>query len=247
MTAKRKAKAEMRLEAHGHGEKGAQPRMEDAHGFERETGCFVVADGLGQRQGGQYAAVEAVQQVLDVARDRRHLDAQDALRHAMHMASLAVLREQSARDLPCQASLAALLLRGDRALIAWCGDVRVYRLRLEGVEGRVRQWRPSLLVRDHRDAGGMLLRNLGGPHGRDSDTAEYHETDARPGDVFALVTHGVWGALGSQGVGQVLMDAHVGEVTTLTARWVAEELTCRPLERGGTDNATALVVRVGHV
>jgi protein phosphatase len=246
MTAKRKVTTEMKLDVHGHGEQGAQPRMEDAHGYEAATGCFVVADGLGQRQGGQYAAVEAVQQVLDVARDRRGMDAGEALRHGMHMASLAVLREQSARDLPCQASLAALLLRGNRALTAWCGDVRVYRLRLEGVEGTVTKWRPSLLVRDHRDAGGMLLRRLGDLSGGDSATPEYHETDAHPGDVFALVTEGVWGVLGSQGVGQVLMDAHVGPVATLSARWMAEELTCRAIERGGTDNATALVVRVPH-
>lgn len=243
MTAKHKAKVEMTLDVHAHGEQGAQPRMEDAHGFERDTGCFVVADGLGQRQGGQYAAVEAVQQVLDVARDRRDMDAGEALRHGMHMASLAVLREQSARDLPCQTSLAALLLRGDRALTAWCGDVRVYRLRLEGVEGTVRKWRPSLLVRDHRDSRGMLLRNLGSQRVGDSATPEYHETDARPGDVFALVTDGVWSVLGSQGVAQVLMDAYAPPVT-LSALWMAEEMTCRALERGGTDNATALVVRV---
>lgn len=236
----------LKLDAYGYQERGAQQRMEDAHGFDIATGCFVVADGVGQRQGGQHAAREVVKQVVDVTQDRRHLDPPAALRHAMHMSALVVAHEQEARSLPCGTTVAALLLRGGRAFITWCGDVRVYRLRVESITGTITTWRPSLLTRDHRDAAGTLLRNLGSRRGGDSAAPEYHETDAQPGDVFALVTDGVWEALGGEGVSRTMMESHVGSVATLNTRWVAEELVHRALERGSKDNLTALVVRVSH-
>lgn len=236
----------LKLDAYGHEERGTPARMEDAHGLDVATGCFVVADGLGQKQGGIHAARRVVEQVLDVARDRRHLDAEAALRHAMAMCATAVHYEQEARCLPCGTTVAALLLRGPRAFVVWCGDSRVYRLRLESSEGRVMSWRPSLLTRDHRDAAGVLLRNLGSQRGGDSAVPEYHGTDARPGDVFALVTDGVWEALGGEGVARTMMESHVGAVATLNSRWMAEELVHRALERGSKDNLTALVVQVRH-
>lgn len=236
---------EMRVEAYGTASVGKRSRMEDHNGLSLEAGCFVVADGVGSLLGGGRAAEEVVRTVLDVCTDRRHLDAMATLRHAMAMAATAVKGQQERWHLPCETTVAALLLRPVRAFLAWCGDSRVYRLRLEFTEGRTTAWRPYRLTRDHRDAGGTLIRSLGSGRGGDSAQPAYHETDVQPGDVYALVTDGVWEALGDEGVSRVLMESHVGPVATLTSQWCAEALVDRAVTGGAEDNCTAIVVRVG--
>jgi serine/threonine protein phosphatase PrpC len=244
MKMKSKGTQVLKLDAYGHGERGAASTMEDAHGFDVATGCFVVADGLGQKQGGAEAAHLAVEHVVEACGNWSMSHPMAAARYALSRADLAVERVRDSRSLPFGTTAVVLVLREGLAAVGWCGDSRVYRLRLESVEGRVSTWRPARLTKDHRDATGTLVRNLGSQRGGASAEPEYSETEARPGDVFALVTDGVWEALGDEGVCRVMLDSHAGTVAVLNARWMAEELVHRAMERGGKDNATALVVRV---
>ncbi|HZI08135.1 MAG TPA: PP2C family serine/threonine-protein phosphatase [Archangium sp.] len=226
--------ATWRLDAYGYGQRGAQRQMEDAHGFSPAAGCFVVADGLGQGQGGAEAAHVAVAQVLESCSGVAESRPMAAARHAVSRAGVSVERVRGPGT-----TVAHLVLREGLAALVWCGDSLAYRLR----RTEHGTWHWSLLNAAHRDGTRTLTRHLGSKRGGDSTTPEYRETDAKPGDVFALVTDGVWESLGHEGVVRTMMDAH----PALNARWIAEELVHRALERGSEDNATALVVRVADV
>lgn len=241
MTTKSEAKQALKLDAYGYEERGAPARLEDAHGLDVASGCFVVADGVGQGLGGGRAATFVARHVLESCVS--HAAPMAALRHAMSVSAATVRQLQEAHRKPAGTTVAALLLREGRAFVAWCGDSRVYRLRREQVLEKVAEVRPELLTYDHRHADGGLIRWLGSRRGgEDSITPEYRETDVQPGDVFALVTDGVWEALGDEGVTRTMADAY----PALNARWVAEELVHRALERGSQDNLTAVVVQVRH-
>lgn len=259
MMTKSELKQVLKLDAYGYGERGAERAMEDAHAFDVAAGCFVVADGVGHGQGGDLAARAVVDQVMDVCAKKPRepvggallaalngLDSLVMMRTAMAMSATAVGSQQSAHGQPCGTTVAALALREGRAFVAWCGDTRVYRLRAEWRGWTLTKWRAARLTRDHRDTRGTLVRNLGNQCGGDSATPEYHETDVQPGDVFALVTAGVWEKLVDEGVCRAMMDSHAGRVAVLTTRWIAEELVHRALELGSRDNLTALVVRVSE-
>jgi serine/threonine protein phosphatase PrpC len=126
-------------------------------------------------------------------------------------------------------TLTALVLRGRRFYYAHVGDSRLYRLRREAFEQ---------LTTDHVwETPGMshvLKRALG------LDThvlPDFGDGDLAPGDVFLIVCDGVWEPLGP-------LELHRLLKLQDTVQRIAEALVDAAYQRGGQDNATALVVRV---
>lgn len=233
---------------------GIRLRQEDAFGFVHHNAAvrsgkperavvtdarFVVADGHGVlHQCGVEAAEAAVRHAL-----RYPAHAMEGLaeftRANLVAAQAAVLAAQKSPQKAGMTTAALLVVRGGQGCVGWVGDSRVYRLRW--THGRHVL---TCLTKDHRAADGTLLRRLGSLQGVDSATPDIVETDMQVGDVFALVTDGVWDALGHTGIREVLTDMHAGPVAVLTAKWAAESLVEKAMQRGRRDNATALVVLV---
>lgn len=216
----------LKLDAGACSERGRRSSHEDAVGQSLGpdgTAVYVVADGLGGHSGGDVAAQRAVQAVLDFCPGPG--DLVRVARGAVDLAHELVLDEQRRTGLGCRTTLALLLVRGERAVVAHVGDSRVYRFRGGVLEH---------LTRFHGYA-----RHLGAPLAFEAEPYVC-EVDAQPGDVFALTTCGVHVALRNEGIRAVL---HLmGPV--LGPRWAAEELVVRALGQSSTDNCTALVVRV---
>jgi len=126
-------------------------------------------------------------------------------------------------------TLSALVLRGRRYVLAHVGDSRVY------------LWRDGQLMRlttdhtwDRPDMRHVLKRAIGlDPH----LVVDYSEERLRAGDVFLLVTDGVWEPLGEHGM-KALLREHAGPGA------VASALAREALARGGQDNASAVVLHV---
>ena len=123
--------------------------------------------------------------------------------------------------------MTVLCLRDGVAVIGHVGDSRCVVLR----EGRLERLTEDHAVVEPRH---LLTRCLGA--GRDEEDVDVTETRFVPGDVFALMTDGVWGVLEDDVIARIL---RVGDASS-----AARQLVASAYEAGSTDNATAIVVRV---
>lgn len=126
-------------------------------------------------------------------------------------------------------TLSALVLRGARYYIAHIGDSRIYLLRDRNL---------TRLTADHvwdrPDMRHVLSRAIG----LDAHLAvDYAEDHLLAGDLFLLVTDGVWEPLGETGMRELLREQRDPQAA-------AQALTDAALARAGRDNASALVARV---
>lgn len=215
-------------------ERGPRAAQEDALAADPVAGIFAVADGLGGGGDGDVAAQAAVARVVEMAAGREDWSAERLCVEAAHAADTAVRQAQATCGGRCQTTLAMLVVRGEQAAVAWCGDSRVYRLR----GGTLTQ-----LTEDHRYGRHTLSKCLGARDTQDSE-ADFRTLDTRPGDVFALVTDGVGDTLASSEM-QCILLTMAAKDNPLPTHWAAEEMVGMALEKGSRDNCTALVVRVG--
>ncbi|MGB0126847.1 MAG: bifunctional protein-serine/threonine kinase/phosphatase, partial [Rhodocyclaceae bacterium] len=126
-------------------------------------------------------------------------------------------------------TLTALVLRGTRYYVAHVGDTRAYLLR----GGHLTQLTEDHTW-DHPELTNVLRRAIGLDAHLVVDLAD---GDLQPGDRFVLVSDGVWGTLGNDGIAKVL-SSHSD------AERAAEALVFKAERRGSKDNCTALVANV---
>ena len=134
------------------------------------------------------------------------------------------------RDMAGMATtLSLLLLRGQRYYSAHVGDTRIYLLR----DGVLKQLTTDH-VWDRPDMRHVLKRAVG----LDQHLAvDFGEGALKVGDVFALMSDGVWDVLGEQNIHKVLglFDS---------PQMICDHLTKTATEKGGTDNTTAVAVKI---
>lgn len=229
----------------------ARDENEDAYGRFREEdgehGLFVVADGMGGHVAGKEASAMAVSIIRDVYFDYTEEPVDRRLRRAFRQANEAVHVEADTdeRGRSMGTTATAFALGRGRPHVAHVGDSRAYRFRED--EGR-RLTRDHTLVQKKRREGvltdaqarthprrGTLTRAIGI---QPTIEVELIEVEAlRPGDHFLLCTDG-------------LEDLSEGRLRTVVLE-KAPQAACEQLvemanERGGHDNATALVVQRTH-
>ncbi|MFN7088026.1 MAG: protein kinase domain-containing protein [Burkholderiales bacterium] len=192
----------------------------------------AVADGVSGGAHGREAAETAVRNLLaDYYATPDTWEAAHALGTVLAAINRWLAGQVASRSEPggMATTLTALVLRGRRYHYAHVGDTRLYRLRGESLE---------LLTTDHVwETPGMshvLKRALG------LDThvlPDFGEGDLAPGDMFLIVSDGVWEPLGQ-------IEQHRLLKLHDDPQRAAEALVEVALAEGGQDNATALVVRV---
>lgn len=204
---------------------------------------LAVADGLGGHAAGEVASALAVETLRETVASgyRPEADAADLrplLRAAFAEAHRRVLREATGAQQGMGTTLVAALVRGDRAVVANCGDSRAYVIG-DGVRFRTRD---HSFVQDMVDAGVIT------------------EEAARRHPMRTVVTHTLGGALAvdlseialcqgevlllcSDGVSDVLDDgALVGCAAVGGPEAIAEVVSGRALETA-TDNVSVVVYR----
>ncbi|OGA05537.1 MAG: serine/threonine protein phosphatase [Betaproteobacteria bacterium RIFCSPLOWO2_02_FULL_62_17] len=219
---------------------GARARNEDHVGMVLSTGAeleakgvlLALADGVSGNGGGREAAEYTVRGLLsDYYATPETWGTTQALDRVLNAINRWLIAQGAAhRELSGMATtLSALVLHGARYTLAHVGDSRVYR------------WRAGALTRltvdhvwDRPDMRHVLTRAIG----LDAHLSmDYAEDDLRAGDVFVLVSDGVWEPLGDRAMG-FLLERH--SEPEAAANILAREA----LARGGLDNASALVVRI---
>lgn len=219
---------------------GPRARNEDYCGIATPVGAELagkgvlaaVADGLGGHANGREASESMVRGLLaDYYATPDTWGVTQSLDRVLSTLNRWLLGYAAKRpeNLGMATTLSALVLRGRRYVTAHVGDSRIYLLR----DGELKRLTDDH-VWDHPELRHVLRRALG----LDQYLAvDYGEGDLREGDCFLLVSDGVWGVLDDATLNQELQAERSAETAAGT-------LVARALNRGGQDNATAVVVRV---
>lgn len=216
-------------------------RNEDSFLLDPDASLYAVADGMGGHAAGDVASRTAVASLSAAFAETRSLLA------AMKSANRAVI-ERAAQD-PALAgmgtTMTAVHIRGTALLVGHVGDSRLYRLR----DGELTQ-----LTRDHtvaqdmiedrrltrlgamqHPASSMLTRSLGS---RPDVEVDLIEQDAASGDLLLLCSDGLSGLVDDR-------DLHAIMAQEKALDDLARELIDAANLRGGLDNITAVLVRLG--
>lgn len=191
-----------------------------------------VADGVGGNAGGREAAEMTMRSVLsDYYATPDTWETHAALDKVIAAANRWLLAQAGAhRDLAGMATtLSLLVLRGCRYYLAHIGDTRIYRLRNDALQQLTTDH-----VWDRPDMRHVLKRAVGLDQHL---TVDYAEGELQAGDVFALLSDGVWESLGQKTVHEALMKFD-------NPQMIADHLSRSALTQGGQDNASAVVVRI---
>jgi protein phosphatase len=219
---------------------GARERNEDFCGaatpqdelLATKGALLALADGVGGHAGGREAAEMTVRGVLsDYYATPETWGTATALDKVLMPLNRWVQSHAAKhRDMAGMATTLSLIaLRGRRYTIAHVGDSRIYLLRGSELQQ---------LTTDHVWERPGMRHVLKRAIGLDSQLqVDYGEGELQTGDVFALMSDGVWEPLGQLGIHKVLRLYH-------SPQMAADDLVNRALAQGGQDNATALVVRI---
>ncbi|MFN3729059.1 MAG: Stp1/IreP family PP2C-type Ser/Thr phosphatase [Fimbriimonadaceae bacterium] len=206
---------------------------------------FVVCDGMGGHAAGQIASELAAKTFIDVYLRHPSADAAEAARAAIAAANRFVL--DVSRVVPGRrgmgTTLTALMLVQDQVLVANVGDSRAYRLRDGALE--MLTWDHTLVEELVR--GGMLTREAAEHHPQKHvltraigvedtliPTVEWH--DLAVGDCFLLCSDGLSNHVSDERIAEELAGPGLSQ-----AVW---NLIAAAMLDGGTDNCTALAIRV---
>ncbi len=218
----------------------------DDEGWRQRGHLFVVADGMGAHAVGEKAAEQAAQTIPHIYQKHAQQGPVQALRKSFVEANAGIhsCGQQNREFEGMGTTSTALLLRPDGAWVGHVGDSRCYRIRAGVIEqlsydhslvweyARLQHLDPDE-VEDipsnviHRCLGpeALVQVDVEGPHA------------IQPGDVFLLCSDGLSGQV---------TDPEIGAVASVLPPAEA----CRFLVdlsnlRGGPDNITVLIIRVG--
>ncbi len=225
----------------------ARSGNEDFHLLAPDLGLFAVCDGMGGHAAGEVASRMAAEALrAHVAQNLQRVTAgagEQVLREAIESANRAVHEhaERSAGSKGMGTTCTAVLVRGDDAYLGHVGDSRLYLLR----EGKLEQ-----LTQDHNYAHEAVRAGILSPQearrspfaGRITRAVGVRDTVAVDTLRFALVD-GDTLMLCSDGVHQYADRIPLAQMMADAPGPAARGLVEAANEAGGSDNATAIVLR----
>jgi PPM family protein phosphatase len=221
-------------------------RNEDALLALPDHGLYVVADGMGGYSGGEVASSLAVKTIAEAFRKRNFVGEPHAtippraseLARAVQMANDAI-REHAAANpelsgMGTTVCAALFSPNKQRLYAAHVGDSRLYRVR----EGELKQMTSDHTMKDYgvTGAGAAHLSRAVGVW--PTVAVDVLLGKPRPKDLYLLC---------SDGLTKMVSDAQIMKIANSDASpaQIVEELIRAANARGGKDNITAIVIRVG--
>ncbi len=231
---------------------------QDAYGVqicpERETWeqyghLFVVCDGMGGHAVGELASKIAIDTIPHAFFKSREPLAEEALQKSIELANSNINdRGELNHDFQRMGTTcSALALTPRGAVIGHVGDSRVYRIRGELIEQLtfdhslqwelLRQGRMSpeeIFLKEPRN---VITRSLGPMPAVQVDVEGPHPI--LPGDAYLLCSDGLTGLVNDQEIGMIARHLPPPEASRLLVHLANL--------RGGSDNITVIIVRVGEI
>ena len=193
---------------------------------------IAVADGVSGNAGGGEASEMTVRTITaDYYATPDTWEPPTALEKVITAANRWLISQAGAnRDLAGMATtLSLIVLRGQRYYSAHVGDTRIYLLR----DGILKQLTTDH-VWDRPDMRHVLKRAVG----LDAHLAiDFAEGALQIGDIFTLLSDGVWETLGDKVIHESLLKFN-------STQMVAEHLTKTAINQQSADNSTAVVIKI---
>jgi len=216
---------------------------EDAFLDLSDAGIWLVADGMGGHEAGEFASAAIRDAVASVGRAVSAPDLQARFLDRLARAH-ATIQDQSQRlgGATVGATMVALLSFDRHFVCIWSGDSRIYLLR----QGQFRQ-----LTTDHTEVNELLRNGAITPEQaqtwpRRNVITRAIGVHARPDtdEVPGALMHGDTFLLCSDGLTEHVEDAEMFDVVArLTPQEACNHLIALTLSRGARDNVTVMVVR----
>lgn len=223
---------------------------EDAIGIDSGAGVVVLADGMAKRQGADVASRLAVRALLErlagdaVRQARATASMRSAFDHADRAIGERIAREPALEGMG--ATAIAVRFKEGQLQVGHVGDARLYRLRGDCLErmtvdhsflqaqlatGRVTADEARVSRSRH-----LVTRALGSGDQTHPDIAE-HQVET--GDLYLVCTDGLHELVDERDIGAALTALDPN------AELAAETLVTMANDRGGTDNVSVIVVKIG--
>ncbi|MFC4294343.1 PP2C family protein-serine/threonine phosphatase [Novosphingobium tardum] len=222
----------------------ARAANEDSHVSLPREQAWLVADGMGGHENGQFASQAIVDAVAATSLPEGLEAACEELGNAVHAANARIFAASQDAGKMMGSTFVALVLRGDEFAVLWAGDSRAYLY-------RDRQLIP--LTRDHSQVQELLDRGLLDPEdladhpmrhilARAVGVEETLSIDAirdrvRPNDLFLLSSDGLHG---------VIADDEIAAILDKSGSRSGEALVAACLARGAPDNVTVILVHANE-
>lgn len=192
---------------------------------------FAVFDGMGGEACGEVASFVAASHTQLFARDRAQYE--EYLYELAELLNDKVREETEARSLVLMGTTAAMIQFSDGDLyVLNAGDSRVYRL----LKHELRQ-----ISADHIAVGygGKAITKFLGMPGDDKLRPYIAVGQYKPGDVYLICSDGVTDMLSNDEIREIIDNKKPVEAS-------CRALVDAALEKGGVDNTTAILLRVGR-
>ncbi len=217
---------------------------EDAALDRPDLGLWVVADGMGGHDSGDYASRLIVDLLSDIPPPSSAGTLLAEARHRIEQANKALRGKAAERGLGTiiASTVVALLVYGEHFACLWAGDSRLYRLR----DGEMLQ-----VSHDHSHVQelvdvGVLTPEEADSHpqanvvtravGADDELALDKKHDRlQAGDIFLLCSDGLTGVVPDDGIADILRREETDQAVQI--------LVDTALERGSRDNVTVVSVK----
>jgi serine/threonine protein phosphatase PrpC len=235
----------LRFVSHGLTHVGlVRQRNEDAFIERPQHGLWVVADGMGGHEQGDYASAAVVNRLAAFKPFADLEEFTDEVRRALSHVDVHLRARAKAvgPQAVIASTVACLLMFGEEFAAVWSGDSRVYQLR----DGELSQ-----LSNDHSRVQELIDARLLSPEEARRHPEAHVVTQAigagrlhfgtrvgmaRPADRFLLCTDGLTNLVADDQIGR--------EIGARTPQAAAERLLDLVLARGAVDNVTIVVVAV---
>lgn len=223
----------------GHIRKANEDSFLDA----REQGLWVVADGMGGHSRGDRASQTIIEKLLNFEAtgdvEATVLD----LRERLYAANTACRKMGKGKVIG--STVAAMYTHGNACFLIWAGDSRIYRLRCGDLEQLTedhslvqelcRMGEITEEEAENHPSSNVITRAVGV---HDELKLDIQHTRVQPGDRFLLCSDGLFKDVRREEIRKRL--------SAPSAEQALRDLVKQALDRGGTDNVTAIVVQSGY-
>ena len=216
---------------------------EDSLGWLEDAGVWLVADGMGGHDAGDYASRSVVNALSTLPESKSLGSMVESVRTQLQTVNTHLADEARKRQVQLIGSTAVVLLAFEQhAVVVWAGDSRAYRYRSADLEQLTRdhsqvqelviQGRITPEQAVHYPGSNIITRAVGVAHELRLDSEMF---EVQEGDHFLLCSDGLYNEVSDEEIEEALA---VGD-----CKYSCDLLIERALARGARDNVTVVVIR----
>ena len=224
-------------------------KNEDSYLVLPEENLWVVADGMGGHQAGDFAS-QSITQNLSLFKQAKSLDESILVLEENVLNSNKVIRSKAAKlgkNTTIGATIVCAYIWQNHLFTFWAGDSRLYRFREEKlerltedhsyVEELVKMGKINAKDAESHPASNVVLRAVGI---EDNMRLDFEYFDILDGDIFIICSDGLYKDLEEEKITAIIQENRDD------MEQLSQSLLSSSLDAGGTDNTTIISIKVSN-